>query len=332
MAQMKQSHKHSFEALISQAGVCIMMSKHVPASPKTLLNIPTAQGQLETFHPIGFMGYRLDKASGCYLLGNGYRMYNPVMRAFYSPDSQSPFGVGGISRYQYCYFDPINRSDPSGHVSRRAIEGTILGILGIIVGIAIAIPTGGASLSLTAVGIGAVATIAGAAAIGTGIASFVYSAQGNDEKADLLGNISLGLGGVSFGMASIGAAAAPASSWLSLIGGDKILAGFGGAAQVLGGGTLFAGAATGNETAVILGEIFIGAGVLASTIPIAPAFIGKGSPRVASFMAKIRKPSYHHPRVMRDQMANAARSSKAPTFNEYTGTIWSELPTLNFGR
>lgn len=75
-----------------------------------------------------------------------------------------------------------------------AVGGTILGILGIIVGIAFAIPTGGASLSLAAVGFGAVATVAGAAAIGTGIASFVYSAQGNEESADLLGKISLGLG------------------------------------------------------------------------------------------------------------------------------------------
>jgi RHS repeat-associated protein len=51
-----------------------------------------------------------------YLLGNGYRVFNPVIRRFHHPDSLSPFGKGGINSYVYCFSDPINRKDPSGHV------------------------------------------------------------------------------------------------------------------------------------------------------------------------------------------------------------------------
>jgi RHS repeat-associated protein len=54
---------------------------------------------------------------GWYLLGNGYRAYNPRLMRFHSPDSWSPFGRGGLNPYMYCVGDPVNRSDPTGHVS-----------------------------------------------------------------------------------------------------------------------------------------------------------------------------------------------------------------------
>lgn len=53
--------------------------------------------------------------SDLYLLGNGYRGYNPVLMRFQSPDSLSPFDEGGLNCYVYCVGDPINFSDPSGH-------------------------------------------------------------------------------------------------------------------------------------------------------------------------------------------------------------------------
>ncbi|WP_241001039.1 RHS repeat-associated core domain-containing protein [Pseudomonas syringae] len=64
---------------------------------------------------IGFNGERPDPLTGHYLLGNGYRAYNPVLMRFNSPDSLSPFGKGGINAYAYCTGDPVNRVDPSGH-------------------------------------------------------------------------------------------------------------------------------------------------------------------------------------------------------------------------
>ncbi|WP_283105574.1 RHS repeat-associated core domain-containing protein, partial [Pseudomonas moorei] len=66
------------------------------------------------FDPIGFNGYLLDRTTGCYILGNGYRLYSPTLQAFYSPDAVSPFGAGGVNRYQYCGLDPVNNTDPIG--------------------------------------------------------------------------------------------------------------------------------------------------------------------------------------------------------------------------
>jgi hypothetical protein len=34
---------------------------------------------------------------------------------FYSADSLSPFGKGGLNSYCYCLGDPVNRTDPTGH-------------------------------------------------------------------------------------------------------------------------------------------------------------------------------------------------------------------------
>ena len=66
-------------------------------------------------HLPGFNGEQPDPVTGHYLLGNGYRAYNPVLMRFNSPDSLSPFGKGGLNAYAYCAGDPVNRSDPSGH-------------------------------------------------------------------------------------------------------------------------------------------------------------------------------------------------------------------------
>lgn len=74
----------------------------------------SAQGNADVQLPT-FNGEYSDPATGHYLLGNGYRAYNPVLMRFNSPDSWSPFGAGGINSYGYCSGDPINFVDPSGH-------------------------------------------------------------------------------------------------------------------------------------------------------------------------------------------------------------------------
>ncbi|WP_243458902.1 RHS repeat-associated core domain-containing protein [Pseudomonas sp. OA65] len=66
---------------------------------------------------LGFNGERPDPVTGHYLLGNGYRGFNPVLMRFNSPDSWSPFGEGGLNAYGYCAGDPRNRMDPTGHFS-----------------------------------------------------------------------------------------------------------------------------------------------------------------------------------------------------------------------
>src|SRR5471032_2345002 len=66
---------------------------------------------------LGFNGERPDPLTGHYLLGNGYRAFNPVLMRFNSPDSWSPFGEGGLNAYGYCGGDSVNRTDPTGHIS-----------------------------------------------------------------------------------------------------------------------------------------------------------------------------------------------------------------------
>jgi RHS repeat-associated protein len=66
---------------------------------------------------LGFTGQRPDPVTGHYLLGNGYRAFNPVLMRFNSPDSLSPFAKGGLNAYAYCVGDPINRTDPEGNFS-----------------------------------------------------------------------------------------------------------------------------------------------------------------------------------------------------------------------
>lgn len=91
---------------------------------------------------LNFDGQRRDHLTGTYHPGNGYRAYSPILKRFTSPDNWSPFGAGGINSWTYCNGDPVNFSDPSGHMSWQAGLGIALGIGGI----AAAIFTCGASL------------------------------------------------------------------------------------------------------------------------------------------------------------------------------------------
>ena len=67
-------------------------------------------------HLLGFNGERADPVTGHYLLGNGYRAFNPVLMRFNSPDSWSPFGEAGVNAYAYCMNNPVLTEDPSGHL------------------------------------------------------------------------------------------------------------------------------------------------------------------------------------------------------------------------
>lgn len=62
-----------------------------------------------------FNGERCDSVTRHYPLGNGYRAFNPTLMQFNSPDTMSPFDMGGLNAYAYCVRNPLNFSDPSGH-------------------------------------------------------------------------------------------------------------------------------------------------------------------------------------------------------------------------
>ncbi|CAM3601782.1 RHS repeat-associated core domain protein-containing protein [Pseudomonas reidholzensis] len=69
-----------------------------------------------TMTQLGFNGEHFESVAKSYLLGLGYRAYATTMMRFLSPDSMSPFGAGGINAYSYCAGDPVNNSDPTGHI------------------------------------------------------------------------------------------------------------------------------------------------------------------------------------------------------------------------
>lgn len=79
---------------------------------------------------LGYLGAPRSTADGNYLLGNGYRSYNPVLKRFFSWDRSSPFGMGGTHGYNYCNGNPARLSDPSG---RGPIEEDILFLVDILV-------------------------------------------------------------------------------------------------------------------------------------------------------------------------------------------------------
>lgn len=140
--------------------------------------------------PAGFNGQRVDPVSQCYHLGNGARSYNPVLMRFNSPDRFSPFGAGGINPYAYCLGDPINRSDPSGHIS---VLGTTTSIIGLVLG-ALSIFAGGAGIATIALSLASLGT--GAASVGLEISahskidSRPADAKNEESTAAILGIIS----------------------------------------------------------------------------------------------------------------------------------------------
>ena len=148
------------------------------------------------------------EASGWYLLGRGYRAYNPVQMRFHSPDSFSPFGSGGVNPYMYCLGNPIALRDPTGHTPfgyqgrpRRPDEDAVtgredggagvgswisvaVGAIFVVVGVAATVATFGAATPLTAplIAKGTLLAVGTALSAGSTVASAVAAAN-NDEEA-----------------------------------------------------------------------------------------------------------------------------------------------------
>lgn len=150
---------------------------------------------------LGFNGELPDPYTGCYLLGNGYRAYNPLLMRFHTPDSLSVFDGGGLNPYAYCLGDPINYRDPTGHIT--AVQGVKIGLA---IGLSVA------SLALTIFTFGAAAPTVGLSV--TSIISLVYEVVSTaisitsavlDELApDSTVTQVLGYAGIAFGLISGG--------------------------------------------------------------------------------------------------------------------------------
>lgn len=173
--------------------------------------------------PFGYAGQRHEPLTGIQILGD-YRPYDPVLMCFLSPDSESPFGKGGINPYAYCAGDPVNRIDPDGH----SWVNYLLAGAGLAIGIAAAVASfGAASTVIASFGYAGWAALtpsaamiigAGAldvASVATGVAGLISQATGADES---VGNV---LGWVSFGTGLAAGALSGLAGSVARIGGRK---------------------------------------------------------------------------------------------------------------
>lgn len=136
----------------------------------TSVRLAMAQSMTVSPSHLGFNGEWLDPVLEGYHLGQGYRIYQPKLMRFNAPDSLAPFNEGMHNAYVYCHNDPINFTDPSGHLNISKILFGTFGIIAGIIGIALAAPTGGSSLVLAAGIIGGVASMtSGALQLASGI-------------------------------------------------------------------------------------------------------------------------------------------------------------------
>ncbi|MCP9267795.1 hypothetical protein M5U04_06680 [Xenorhabdus sp. XENO-1] len=140
----------------------------------------------------GFNGERSDPLTNVTHLGNGYRAYSSMLYRFTCPDSESPFGVGGINPYVYCSSDPVNMTDPNGHgpitwLARQVVRLVVhVGLKGTM---AEALP----ATMATSSAVEAATTLVDLASTATGIASNQLEKK-NPEKSQKLAWASMGLG------------------------------------------------------------------------------------------------------------------------------------------
>lgn len=119
---------------------------------------------------LGFNGECRERHTGWYMLGNGYRAFNPVLMRFHSPDKLSPFGAGGLNPYTYCAADPINHRDPSGRIAIPVILSQLAGVGGgtsSLGGMALSLSTSArfSGQGVLVLGTGATGVLLGAAAV-----------------------------------------------------------------------------------------------------------------------------------------------------------------------
>jgi RHS repeat-associated protein len=152
---------------------------------------------------MGLNGQRVEQLTGWYHLGHGYRVYNPLLRRFHSPDRLSPFGAGGVNAYVYCLGDPVNYRDPSGTEIELPewVRGPVLPILVIVLNLGGGVATVGTALvsdvrlSRTSRAAVLAAAVGTPVALGGGIGMLANPDSSNAFLAASAGSLSNGTAG-----------------------------------------------------------------------------------------------------------------------------------------
>ncbi|MCE0782913.1 RHS repeat-associated core domain-containing protein [Pseudomonas sp. NMI542_15] len=160
---------------------------------------------------LAFNGEVREQQLDWYLLGRGYRAYNPGLMRFHSPDSLAQEEVG-VNPYLYALGDPVNWRDPTGHRSspvpsrdpkppyqdplpepeKPSIWGAILPVIAGVVGLMVGVV-------LTAILPPAGALLLGVVALGMGITATALAAKEEDPKKAMMWN---SIGGFFLGAAT----------------------------------------------------------------------------------------------------------------------------------
>ncbi len=146
-------------------------------------------------NPIRYRGYYYDTETKLYYLKTRY--YDPEICRFVTIDDvdYAEFAViNGLNLYAYCGNNPVMRIDPNGNDWWHWLLGIVAAISMVVVVVASAIITGGASLISIGVGMGIGAT---ASLVGQGVGN-VLNGKSFFENIDVVSILLGGLAGAAY--------------------------------------------------------------------------------------------------------------------------------------
>ena len=73
----------------------------------------SSTGDLASINPLRYRGYYYDAETGLYYVSSRY--YDPEIGRWINADSQLSTSINGSNLFSYCFNNPINRVDRTGH-------------------------------------------------------------------------------------------------------------------------------------------------------------------------------------------------------------------------
>ena len=131
---------------------------------------------VSSLNPFGYRSYYYDSDTGLYYLQSRY--YDPQVRRFINADSVMAGLDGGLgyNLFAYCFNNPVNMSDPTGHwpswATKLVAAAAVVAVVAVVAAVTVA--TAGAGTAIAAVAVGA----AKGAAVGFAIGSATGAAGG----------------------------------------------------------------------------------------------------------------------------------------------------------